>query len=154
MIFSWSRSHKIRLLSISKFFVYCCHGNIDFYLKLHFHTFQFVANYWWKFYIDRRRKKTLLGRLKNNNMASEKLYQKTLTVYYFWADFMSFNSELIIFAVFAQGISSYSPEFCLNYTSLIPHPSLCKRKIFRYNVILIRNTKIRPQTHWLYFAFS
>ena len=27
---SWSRSRKIRHLSISKFFVYCCHGNIDF----------------------------------------------------------------------------------------------------------------------------
>ena len=29
-IFSnWSGSHKIRLLSVSKFFVYCCHSNID-----------------------------------------------------------------------------------------------------------------------------
>ena len=27
---SRSRSHKIRLLSISKFFVHCCHGNTDF----------------------------------------------------------------------------------------------------------------------------
>ena len=27
---SWSRSRKIRHLSISKFFVYCCYGNIDF----------------------------------------------------------------------------------------------------------------------------
>ena len=25
-----TRSHKIRLLSISKFFVHCCHSNIDF----------------------------------------------------------------------------------------------------------------------------
>ena len=24
-----SESHKIQLLSISKFFVYCCHSNID-----------------------------------------------------------------------------------------------------------------------------
>ena len=27
---SWSRSRKIRRLSISKFFVYCCHSDIDF----------------------------------------------------------------------------------------------------------------------------
>ena len=27
---SWPRSRKIRFLSISKFFVYCCHSDIDF----------------------------------------------------------------------------------------------------------------------------
>ena len=38
----------------------------------------FSANYWWKFYSDRTRKKTLLRRLKNIGMASEKVYRNTL----------------------------------------------------------------------------
>ena len=63
---SWSRSHKIRL--------YCCHSNIDFIWNFIFTNFNpHVANYWWKFYSDRTRKKS-----QNIGMASEKLYRDTL----------------------------------------------------------------------------
>ena len=51
----------------------------SFYWKLHFHKFQSIANYWWKFYSDRTRRKPLLRRLKNIGMASEKLYRNALT---------------------------------------------------------------------------
>ena len=75
---SWSRSHKIRLLSISKFFVSCCHSNIGL-LKTTFSQFsihsQLLVNI---FFSDRARKKPFLRRLKNIDLASEKLYRNTL----------------------------------------------------------------------------
>ena len=60
-------------------FVYCFHSNIDFTKNPHFDKFQFIVNYWWKFYSDQTRIKSLLKWLKNIGMASEKLlYRNTL----------------------------------------------------------------------------
>ena len=54
-----------------------CKGE-NYTSETNFHKFQSTANYWWKFYSDRTRKKTLVRRLKNVSMASEKLYRNTL----------------------------------------------------------------------------
>ena len=79
----WSRTPKISLLSIWKFFTHCCdsHIVITILLKTAQISIKSIANYWWNFYIDRTRKKTLLRRLKSIGMASEKLYRNTLILF-------------------------------------------------------------------------
>ena len=51
---------------------------IRFYQTLHFEKFQSIVNHWWKFYSDQTRIKSLLKRLKNIGIASEKLYRNAL----------------------------------------------------------------------------
>ena len=46
---------------------------ISIYWNLHFDNFQSIVNHRWKFYSDPTRMKSLLKRLKNIGMASEKL---------------------------------------------------------------------------------
>ena len=79
---SRSRSGKIRILSILKFFVHCCHSDIDFTKKWPFDKLHFVGNHWCKVCSDRTRIKSLLGRLENIGMVSEKLYRNTLRLHY------------------------------------------------------------------------
>ena len=57
---SRSRSRKIRILSISMFFAYCCHGDIDFTKNCIWTELQFIVNHWWKVCSDRTRTKSLL----------------------------------------------------------------------------------------------
>ena len=77
---SSSRSREIRIKSILKVFVYCCHSNNVFFEKLHFDKLQFIVNHWWKFCGDRTRITSLLRRLKNISMVCEKLYWNTFKV--------------------------------------------------------------------------
>ena len=81
---SWSRTHKIRLLSIWKFFTYCCDSHIVISILLKTAQISINSQLLVKlffFFFDRTRKKTLLRRLKNIGMASEKLYRNTLILF-------------------------------------------------------------------------
>ena len=71
------RSHKIRLLSTWKVFIYCCHGDIDFTKSciLTNNNSQSITS---KNFVARI--KSLLRRLKNIGMVSQKLYRNTLIV--------------------------------------------------------------------------
>ena len=75
---SWSRSRKLGVYQFQRVFVYCCHNNIDFTKTYIFNKFQSIVNHWWKFCSDQAREKSLLKRLKNIGMVSEKVYRNTL----------------------------------------------------------------------------
>ena len=75
---SWSRSRKLGVYQFQRFFVYCCHNNIDFTKTYIFNKFQSIVSHWWKFCSDQARVKSLLKRLKNIGMVSEKVYRNTL----------------------------------------------------------------------------
>ena len=61
---SWSRSRKLGVYQFQRFFVYCCHNNIDFTKTYIFNKFQSIVNHWWKFCSDQARVKSLLKRFK------------------------------------------------------------------------------------------
>ena len=75
---SWSRSRKLGVYQFQRFFVYCCHNNIDFTKTYIFNKFQSIVNHWWKFCSDQARVKSLLKRFKNIGTVSEKVYRNTL----------------------------------------------------------------------------
>ena len=74
---SRSTSREIRILSISKFFVYFCHSDMDFPENCILTNFSSKKITGENFCSDRIRTKSLLRRFKNIGMVSEKLYLNT-----------------------------------------------------------------------------
>ena len=78
---SRSKSRKIRILSIWSF-LFIVVIVMSLLLKTAFWQTSIHSQYWWNVCSDRARTKSLLRRLKNIGMVSEKLYRNTLMTFH------------------------------------------------------------------------